>query len=160
MGLISQSICIWQGLPAQGCGQGQNLTLEGSTLRPPYPPTLGLGGKELHSRVGSWPYSQTLVQAGKTCQGQTLWLIRSIRKLQQRSSTLGQAPGLTRKHQTRLERPACLGQTLQLFRSIRKLQQRSSTLGKAPALLANIRLGWKDLPAQDKHSSLLGPFVY
>jgi hypothetical protein len=28
-------------------------------------------GKVLHSRVGSWPYPQTLDLAGKACQGQT-----------------------------------------------------------------------------------------
>ncbi len=28
-----------------------------------------------HSRTGSWPYSQTLDQAGKACQGQTLVML-------------------------------------------------------------------------------------
>jgi hypothetical protein len=35
----------------------------------------------LHSEVGYWPYPQTLDEAGKACQGQTLWLIRKIRQL-------------------------------------------------------------------------------
>ncbi len=34
----------------------------------------------LHSRVGSRPYPQTLDQAGKVCQGQTLQLITKSRK--------------------------------------------------------------------------------
>ncbi len=35
----------------------------------------------LHSRVGSWPYPQTVDQAGNNCQGQTLQLITKIHKL-------------------------------------------------------------------------------
>ncbi len=37
----------------------------------------------LYSRVGSWPYPQTLDSAGKTCQGQTfklIWLNHELRK--------------------------------------------------------------------------------
>jgi hypothetical protein len=33
---------------------------------------LNMFEKVLHSRVGSWPHPQTLDQAGKACQGQTL----------------------------------------------------------------------------------------
>ncbi len=32
----------------------------------------------LHSSVGSWPYPQTLEQAGKACQGQTLQLLQIL----------------------------------------------------------------------------------
>ncbi len=35
----------------------------------------------LHSRVGSWPYPQTLDLAVKACHGQTLQLLTKISKL-------------------------------------------------------------------------------
>ncbi len=76
----------------------------------------------LHSRVGSLRYSQTLDQAKKVCQGQMLQLITDIGQMINscvitalskedlqypfRFSTLGQAPCLTHKHWTRLERSA------------------------------------------------------
>jgi hypothetical protein len=50
----------------------------------PFQPSLIFAGKVgafqvLNSRVGIWPYPQTLDQAGKDCQGQTLQLIiRSV----------------------------------------------------------------------------------
>jgi hypothetical protein len=32
----------------------------------------------LHSRLGSWPFTQTIDKAGKACQGQTVSLFRKL----------------------------------------------------------------------------------
>ncbi len=47
----------------------------------------------LHSRVGSWPYPQTLDQAGKTCQVQKLQFTTKIRKITDAKSFITLGPG-------------------------------------------------------------------
>ncbi len=67
LGRINQSVCAWKAFPAQSniCEQGQEPTLEWSTFQ-----AFHLGRLR--------PFSQTLDQVGRACQGQSLQIITNI----------------------------------------------------------------------------------
>ncbi len=63
VGQIGWNACPWQAFPAQ-----PNVR---KSVRPKW--------KVLHFSLGPWSYPRVLYQPGKSCKGQTLWLIWRVR---------------------------------------------------------------------------------